>query len=406
MSISYISGLRCMRCSHAQDDLSRRMRCERCGGYCQATYDLDAARRDLSPADFRHRQNGLWRFRELLPVREPANIVTLAEGGTPLLKSRRIGPAIGVPELYFKDLTRNPTYSFKDYSSSTSVSKAKEVGFEDIVLMSAGNASSSFAAYCAVAGIRFHALMLSNTFEAMLVQNLVYGPDAAMIDADSATAGRIAGDLAMKNGWMNGGVPSNPYRVEGKKAIGYEIAESLGWTAPGRIVCPTAGGTSIMALDKAFRELRQLGWVEGFPKLDCVQSDTCRPVVDAWRTDEQMKPAERPDSVAIGLLAPNPEAGPLLVSTMRRTGGAGVAVTDDEIRRAQLSLAQEEGLFVEASSAASLAGLRKMVASGTVTGDESVVLMLTGAGIKSPEVVAPLLPRPRHVPAYEEEPEA
>ena len=406
MATSFISGLRCMNCGHEQHDLSRRMRCERCDGYCQATYDLDAARRQLGPADFRHRQNGLWRFRELLPVRDDAHIVTLGEGGTPLLQSRRIGPALGLPELYFKDLTRNPTYSFKDYSSSTSVSKAKEIGIEDIVLMSAGNASSSFAAYCAVAGIRFHALMLSNTFEAMLVQNLVYGPDAAMIDADSATAGRIAGDLALKNGWMNGGVPSNPYRVEGKKAIGFEIAERLGWKAPGRIVCPTAGGTSIMALDKAFRELRELGWVEGFPKLDCVQSQTCRPIVDAWSTGERMKPAERPDSVAIGLLAPNPEAGPLLVSTMRRTGGAGVAVTDDEIRRAQLSLAQEEGLFVEASSAASLAGLRKMVAAGTITGDESVVLMLTGAGIKSPEVVAPLLPRPRQIPASQGQPGA
>ena len=161
-----------------------------------------------------------------------------------------------------------------------------------------------------------------------------------------------------------------------------------------------------MALDKAFRELRELGWVEGSPKLDCVQSQTCRPVVDAWSTGERMKPAERPDSVAIGLLAPNPEAGPLLVSTMRRTGGAGVAVTDDEIRRAQLSLAQEEGLFVEASSAASLAGLRKMVAAGTITGDESVVLMLTGAGIKSPEVVAPLLPRPRQIPVSQGQPGA
>jgi threonine synthase len=397
MRSSFITGLRCMLCGHEQTDMSRRMRCDACGGYCQAVYDLAAARADLSRGSVAARRGGLWRFRELLPVRDEAHIVTLAEGGTPLLPSRRIGRRLGLRHLFFKDLTRNPTSSFKDYSSSTSISKAREIGIKDIVLMSAGNASSSFAAYCSLAGIRFHALMLSNSFEGMVIQNLVYGPDAAIVEGDSGQAGLIAADLAARHGWMNGGVPSNPYRVEGKKVIGFEIAEALDWAVPDRIICPTAGGTSIMALDKAFRELEALGWTDGSPKLDCIQSVNCPPVVDAWRTGEPIRPARDPQSVAIGLLAPNPEAGPLLVEIMRRTGGSGVTVDDDEIRAAQLELAREEGLFVEASSAAALAGLTRMVAQARVSPDERIVLMLTGAGLKSPEVVAPLLPKPRRI---------
>jgi threonine synthase len=247
-------------------------------------YDLEEARRHIDRHEIARRTGGLWRFRELLPVRDNSHIVTLGEGGTPLLLSRNLGPRLGMRGLYLKDLTRNPTYSFKDYSSSTSVSKAREIGAKEIVLMSAGNASSSFAAYCAVAGIPFHALMVSTAFEGMIVQNLVYGPNAAIIEAGTDEAGQIAGALAAEHGWMNAGVPSNPYRVEGKKVIGFEIAEALGWRAPDRIVCPTAGGTSIMALYKAFEELKALGWIEGMPKLDCIQAESCDPVVEAWHS--------------------------------------------------------------------------------------------------------------------------
>jgi threonine synthase len=396
---SYITGLKCVACGHEQSDLSKTMRCDSCGGYCQATYDLDGLRRGIDRHTIRSRSGGIWRFRELLPVRHDENIITLAEGGTPLLRSRNLGPRLGLKNLYFKDLTRNPTYSFKDYSSSTSVSKAKEIGISEIVLMSAGNASSSFAAYCAVAGIPFHAFMVSNTFEGMIVQNTVYGPHAKIVDGNTEEAGKIASRLATEHGWMNGGVPTNPYRVEGKKVIGFEIAEALNWQTPDRIVCPTAGGTSIMALYKGFNELKALGWVDRLPKLDCIQAETCSPVVEAWQTGGDLRPAKSPDSIAVGLLAPNPEAGPLLVSILRETGGIGETVSDPEIREAQLMLAREEGLFVEPSSAASLAGLIKALCRGAVDGEERIVLMLTGSGLKSPEAIAPLLSKPQRIEA-------
>ncbi len=394
MGTSYVTGLQCVACGHEQTDMAVQLRCARCGGFMQVAYDLDALGRNLDPAALAGRTGGLWRYREFLPVRDDANIVTLAEGGTPLLRSRRLGKRLGFENLCFKDLTRNPTYSFKDYSSSTSVSKAREIGVKSIVLMSAGNASASFAAYCAAAGIEFHALMLSNSYAGMIVQNLVYGPRASIVHGDSGFVGRIAAQLAQADGAMNAGVPNNPYRVEGKKVIGFEIAESLGWRAPDRIVCPTAGGTSIMALRKGFAELNALGWVAGVPKLDCVQAESCPPVVDAWRTGGAIVAASRPDSIAIGLLAPNPEAGPLLVRIMKETGGQGALVSDAEIQAAQLMLAREEGLFVEPSSAAALAGLLKLQARGAVDAEETIVLMLTGAGLKSPETIAPLLPRP------------
>jgi threonine synthase len=333
------------------------------------------------------RHGGMWRYREFLPVREDDNIVSLGEGGTPLLRSRRIGPRLGLENLMFKDLTRNPTASFKDYSSSTSVSKAREIGAPGIVLMSAGNASSSFAAYCAAAGIPFHAIMLSNSYPGMVVQNLVYGSHAYRVEGTASDAGRVSARLAAENGWMDAGMPSNPYRVEGKKVIGFEIAESLGWRAPDRIVCPTAGGTSILALRKGFAELNAVGWVEGAPRLDCVQTTSCAPVVKAWASGGPIVPAARPDSIAIGLLAPNPEAGGLLVESMRTSGGEGITVTDAEIRAAQLALAREEGLFVEPSSAAALAGLIGLQERGAIGAGETIVLMLTGSGLKAPEIV-------------------
>jgi len=396
---SFITGLRCRACGAHQADQDAVFACRKCGGFLEARYDLALGSRTLDRDEVAARRAGLWRYRELLPVRDERAVVSLAEGGTPLLRSRRIGPALGLDNLYFKDLTRNPTGSFKDYSSSTSVSKAREMGVETIVLMSAGNAASSFAAYCAVAKLRFVALMLANSYEGMIAQNMIYGAEGYVVDGDSAAVGNIAGRLARERGWMNAGVPNNPYRVEGKKAIGFEIVEELGWRVPDRIVCPTAGGTSILALRKAIGELNELGWTKGMPKLDCVQAESCAPVVSAWRDRTGIVAARHPNSIAIGLLAPNPAAGPWLVEIMNETGGQGETVTDDEIRQAQSALAREEGLYVEPSSAAALAGLRKMRARGAVDRRETVVLMLTGSGLKATEVVARDLPKPKRIAA-------
>jgi threonine synthase len=396
---SFITGLRCRGCGALQTDQEPFFTCRKCGGFLEARYDLAKAAQSLDRDGIAARRGGLWRYRELLPVRDESAIVSLSEGGTPLLKSWRIGPALGLENLYFKDLTRNPTGSFKDYSSSTSVSKAKEIGVETIVLMSAGNAASSFAAYCAVAKLRFIALMLPNSYEGMIAQNMIYGAEGYIIDGDSAAVGEVASRLARERGWMNAGVPNNPYRVEGKKAIGFEIVEDLGWRVPDRIVCPTAGGTSILALRKGIGELIELGWAKGMPKLDCVQAESCAPVVNSWRDRTGIVAARNPESIAIGLLAPNPAAGPRLVEIMNETGGQGETVTDSEIRQAQFALAREEGLYVEPSSAVALAGLRKTCARGAVDRRETVVLMLTGSGLKATEVVARDLPKPKRIAA-------
>jgi threonine synthase len=396
---SFITGLRCRGCGALQADQEAIFACRTCGGFLEARYDLAKAAQVLDRDEISARPRGLWRYRELLPVRDERAVVSLAEGGAPLLRSRRIGPALGLDNLYFKDLTRNPTGSFKDYSSSASVSKAREIGVETIVLMSAGNAASSFAAYCAVAKLRFVALMLANSYEGMIAQNMIYGAEGYVIDGDSAAVGDVAGRLARERGWMNAGVPNNPYRVEGKKTIGFEIVEDLGWCVPDRIVCPTAGGTSILALRKGIGELNELGWVKGLPKLDCVQAESCAPVVNAWRDRTSIVAARHPNSIAIGLLAPNPAAGSWLVEIMNETGGQGETVADDEIRRALSALAHEEGLYVEPSSAAALAGLRKMCARGAVDRQETIVLMLTGSGLKATEVVARDLPKPKRLAA-------
>jgi threonine synthase len=392
---SYATGLKALEGDEVKDINSRDFLAAD-GGFTEAVYDLDKARRELDRDRIAARTNGLWRYRELLPVLDEANIITLREGNTPLLPSRGVGPELGLARLYCKDLTRNPTGSFKDYSASVSLSKAREVGVETVLLMSAGNASSAFAAYASLAGIEFVALMLPISYPAMVTQNLFYGARGYIVDADSGRAGALAGRLCRKHGWMNGGVPANPYRVEGKKIIGYEIAEQLGWRAPDHIVCPTAGGTSILSLRKAFAEMGALGWVEGMPRLHCIQTVSCAPIVDAWKAGRrEIIPAARPDSIAIGLLAPAPSAGNRILSIMAETGGRGETVSDEEIRDAQRALARREGLYTEPSAAAALAGLRKLVADGTVQPDETVVLMITGSGLKSPEVNAGSVPPPR-----------
>ncbi|MBL8835166.1 MAG: threonine synthase [Alphaproteobacteria bacterium] len=391
---AFIEGLVCRECGALQSDMERQFRCTGCNGFLEARYDMAAIRRHLDRSTLAARRGGVWRFREVLPVRDDANIVSLKEGGTPLLRSRRIGRALGMANLYFKDLTRNPTYSFKDYSSTVSISKAKEIGVPALAVMSAGNGASSVSAYCAAAGIPFHAMMLPNAYEGMITQCMVYGANGYMLDGIGADVWPPVSKLIQERGWMDSGVPINPYRAEGKKIIGYEICEDLDWQAPDRIVCPTAGGASILGLTKAFSELKALAWIDGGAKLDCVQAESCAPVVEAWRSGGPIKPAQNPNSIAIGLLAANPGAGRYLVDAIRGSGGAGVTVNDQEIKAAQLSLAKDEALYVEPSSAAALAGLKRLREAGVVGDDERVVLLLTGAGIKASEIASSYVPRP------------
>jgi threonine synthase len=393
--MTFLVGLACLGCGAIQSDMERRFRCARCDGFLEARYDLAAARRALDRAALGRQRGGVWRFRALLPVRDEANVVSLMEGGTPLVPSRRIGPRLGLGRLFFKDLTRNPTYSFKDYSSTVTISKAREIAMPALAVMSAGNGASSVSAYCAAAGIPFYAMMLPNAYEGMITQCMIYGAHGVMLDGLGPEVWPPVTALIRDRGWMDTGVPINPYRAEGKKIIGYEICEALDWEAPDRIVCPTAGGASILGLSKAFAELAALGWTGAAPKLDCVQAESCAPVVEAWRSGGPIVPAASPRSIAIGLLAPNPGAGPRLVAAIQASGGQGVTVDDGAIRDAQLALAREEGLYVEPSSAAALAGLIKLRAAGLVGDAERVVLMLTGAGIKATEIAATYVPRPQ-----------
>ncbi len=391
---AFIEGLVCRECGALQSDMDRRFRCTGCNGFLEARYDIAAIRRHLDRAALAARRGGVWRYREVLPVRDDANIVSLKEGGTPLLRSRRIGPSLGMANLFFKDLTRNPTYSFKDYSSTVSISKAREIGVPAVAVMSAGNGASSVSAYCAAAGIPFHAMMLPNAYEGMITQCMVYGANGYMLDGIGAEIWPPVTKLFQERGWMDSGVPINPYRAEGKKIIGYEICEDLDWQAPDRVVCPTAGGASILGLTKAFAEMKALAWIDRGAKLDCVQSESCAPVVEAWHSGGPIKAALHPQSIAIGLLAANPGAGRYLVDAIKASGGAGVTVSDEEIKTAQLSLAREEALYVEPSSAAALAGLKRLRSAGVVGDDERVVLLLTGAGIKATEIASAYVPRP------------
>jgi threonine synthase len=385
------------------DDMKSQFTCEACNGWLEASYDIDRAMREFDRAQIGRLGYGSWRWRAMLPIREESNIVSLGEGGTPLIRSRHIGPRLRLKNLMFKDLSRSPTCSFKDYSSTVTVSKAREIRMPAIAVLSAGNGASSTAAYCAAANLPFYPMIFPTAYPGAVASCMIYGARGFRLPNNEAETVDLVLRIIREGGWMNATVPLNPYRAEGKKVIGYEIAEALDWRAPDRIVCPTAGGASMLGLRKAFDEMIQLEWIERMPRLDCVQAESCAPVVDAWRNGGDIVPAERPNSIAVGLLLSKPPAGPRLVNIINQTGGQGVAVTDPEIIQAQLELAREEGLFVEPSSAAALAGLKRIRVKGLVADDETIVLMLTGSGTKAAEVAVGYAPEPKDFPPAAED---
>jgi len=327
----------------------------------------------------------MWRWQELLPVKNAKYITSLGEGDAPLLPVSRLGNELGLSRLYIKDESRNPTGTFKARGLSAAISKARELGISKFIIPTAGNAGGALAAYSARAGTQACIIMPSDTPPANLAECHIADAQVILVDGLISDATRLASQKAISESWFDLSTFKEPYRVEGKKVMGYELAESFAWHLPDVIVYPTGGGTGLVGMWKAFDELEALGWLEGSsrPRLVSVQPDGCAPVVRALQEGAEIcAPWQGAHTIASGLRVPKSFADRLILRSLRQSQGVAITVSDTEILAAQRRLAAFEGIFAAPEGAATLAALPELIKNGWLNSHDRVVLFNTGSGLK------------------------
>ena len=347
-------------------------------------YDLDRVTSSLTKESLRSRPPGMYRFRELTPLGADEAPVTLGEGGTPLLPLPRLAAHLGLRHVWGKDEGQNPTGSFKARGLGMAITRARTLGARGFIIPSAGNAGGAAAVYAAHCGLPCAVIVPRGTPPAAIAEAAIAGATVFTIEGSIATAGKVVARAAPQLGWFDLSTLKEPYRLEGKKTMGLELAEQLGWTMPDILFYPTGGGTGLVGIPKGYEELRAMGWVSGpLPRFVAVQAEHCAPVVKAFHEGAETTAAwENPTTHAAGLRVPSPFAGRQMLRVLRDTQGDAVAVTEDAIRDAQRLLARLEGVWTSPEGAALVAALQTMKARGAVAADARVVLVLTGAGIK------------------------
>ena len=391
MPQSFISHLECTGTgeSHSADEVHNL---SRAGKVLVARYDVDAARRAFSPASVAARPRDMWRWFEMLPVRDEANVVTLGEGGAPMQRARRLEEAHGARTLYIKDEGQNPTGSFKARGMSAAVSKARELGLTRLTTPSAGNAAGALAAYCARAGIEAHVFMPNDAPEANKKESALAGASLTLVDGLINAAGALSRQKAAELGLFDVSTLREPYRIEGKKTMGYEIAEDLGWRVPEVIIYPTGGGTGLIGIWKAFAELEELGWIgPERPKMVAVQAEGCAPIVRAFHEGAtHAEPWEDAQTIAAGIRVPSAIGDYLILDAVRSSGGTALTVSDAEILDAMREMGAAEGIWAAPEGAATLAAYGKLRTSGFLGPETETVLLNTGSGYKYMDVAMPV----------------
>ena len=381
---SYLDHLECSVCGENYPHSQPMRTCPVCNKVLLARYDLARLRREVDRSVPEGRQAGMWAFSELLPASRPEDVITLGEGGTPLLQARRLGQSAGMADLYIKDEGLNPTGTFKARGLSAAVSKAKEVGLTQLIMPSAGNAAGAMAAYAARGGLESHVYMPQDAPEANKLECVVSGSDLNLVDGHIGDAGVLSRARAAKEGMFDLSTMQEPYRAEGKKTMGLEIAMQLGWRMPDAIIYPTGGGTGIIGMWKGFMELLELGWVEGpLPRFIAVQAEGCQPVVQAFQSGAEVaQPWPDPHTLADGLRVPHPFADYLVLQALRETGGLALSVEDGEMVAAMREVATAEGVLACPEGASTLVAAKRLVASGQLAPDATTVLLNTGSAYK------------------------
>jgi threonine synthase len=386
-----VTHLDCTRCSRRHSPGAVLNLCE-CGGPLFVRYDLERAAKDLRPGHLALREPTMWRYKDVLPVEDPDDRVSLGEGFTPLLPAERLGDLLGLHRVLIKDEGGNPTGSFKARGLSAAVSMAKALGAREVCLPSAGNAGSALAAYAAKAELRSHVFVPKDVPRVFALEAEAYGAEVRMVDGLITDAGKVCAELARQNGWYECATLKEPYRVEGKKTMGYEIAEQMGWKLPDAILYPTGGGTGLIGMWKAFEELSTMGFIgPARPRMYAVQAEGCAPIVRAFSEGrDDAPPWENARTIAHGLRVPKALGDFLILKALRASHGAGVAVSEAEIVQGVKDAAAREGIFMCPEGGACVAALRKLKASGHVAADDCVVVFNTGTGFKYVDALAPL----------------
>ncbi len=386
-SFTYLTHLECSVCGDRHSPHEVQTVCRSCGKSLLARYDLASAKR-LSRESLRLRPPSLWRYRELLPIERDENIVSCGEGMTPIVPLRRLGAELGLNRLWMKDEGQLPTGSFKARGLGMAISKAKELGVKKICIPSAGNAAGASAAYAARAGMECFIFLPDDTPQINIKECLACGAHVELVQGNISDAAK-AMNRKKQADWFDVSTLKEPYRLEGKKTMGYEVAEQFDWELPDVIVYPTGGGTGLIGMWKAFEEMEQLGWIGSKrPKMISVQTTGCAPIVKAFA--EKKKESEfweNAHTIASGLRVPKAFADHLILKALDESNGYAVAVSDEEIVAAVHEIATKEGLFICPEGAATAVALKVLLQENKLAPNESVLLFNTGAGIKYPEVV-------------------
>ena len=388
-----VTHLECSLCGNRHEAGAVAGLCE-CGGPLLVRYDLDTIRHRWRRREVSNGPANMWRYAPVLPA-SAESVVSLGEGWTPLVHARRLGPMLGSENLWVKDEGLNPTGSFKARGLSCAVSMCKELGIQKVAIPSAGNAASAMAAYAAAAGLEAHIFMPKDVPQANYLECMAYGARVTLVDGLISDCGRMVAERGPAEGWFDVSTLKEPYRIEGKKTMGYEVAEQMGWELPDAIFYPTGGGVGMIGMWKAFGEMEKLGWIGSRrPKMIAVQADGCQPVVRAFEENEpRSRFFEGAHTVAAGLRVPKPLGDFLVLEAVRESGGTAIAVSDEEMLTAGVQLASDEGIYAAPEGAACVAAAEKLLACGFLKSSDRIVLYNTGSGLKYPEAYATRFPR-------------
>jgi threonine synthase len=380
-----IAYLECSKCGEQISGAQPQTICPKDGGSLYVRYDLAALKGKFTPDSLRGRPATMWRYHEVLPGDVP---VTLGEGFTPML------PSNGNPNVYIKDEGLNPTGSFKARGLCAAVTMAKQYGLKKMAVPSAGNAASAMAAYCAAAGIEAHIFMPKDVPLANFVECKAYGAHVTLVDGLISDCARMVNERKQAEGWFEISTLKEPFRVEGKKTMGYEVAEQLNWELPDAIFYPTGGGVGLIGMWKAFDEMEQLGWLKSGkrPKMIAVQADGCAPVVKAWNEHKPVAEMwQNAQTSAAGLRVPKPYADYIILDILKKSGGTAIAVSEEQIFQAVQEWARDEGVFASPEGSASLAAYKLLLEQKFLQPSDKVVLFNTGSGLKYIDVIAKAL---------------
>lgn len=378
---SFILYLKCSVCGERFDHRRIQRYCFNCNEPLIAVYDYDGIRREIKKDVFKDRVRSMWRYFEFLPVIDERNVVSLGEGWTPILKLKKFGDAIGLKNLFLKDESFNPTLSFKARGMSCAVSKCVELGIDRVAVPTAGNAGGALSAYCSKAGIKCFISAPKDTPHLILKELEIYGAEVQLVDGLISDAVKL---VQSKTEFFDISTMKEPYRLQGKKTLGFEIAEQLGWELPDWVIYPTGGGTGLIGIYLAFKELVEVGFVEKKnTRMVAVQSSGCAPIVKAFKEGrERAEFWKDAGTIAYGLRVPKPFADRLMLEVIRESDGTAIEVSDDEIIDAVKDLAKIEGIMFCPEGSATAVAVRKLVESGIIKNDDVVVIFNTASGLK------------------------